>query len=344
MPRAIRRPFPGCSCRARECAPLAAPSRAVGAQPARRTSTSHEARTPHDVAPPRLTPGGPSTYTAQKHREARHPRRRRPAVRGDLRSDTNSAPHGVIVGPDGAPWITDGGQNAIVRVDPKTRAVQRVAAAARTPSYANLNTLTFDRRARVWFTGQSGYLRPPRSRDRRHEGMEGAARARCLRHHDHAGRRRLLRVARGQSHRAHRRRDRQATVIEPPTKDQGARRVWSDSQRPHLGELLEHRAGRHVRPGRARVARMEAARATGRTRIRCGSTTRTRSGSPNGPPTRSSASIRSPRSSRLIRRTGPAPTCARCWAAPARHGAESGNAPGFPWSWSRQAPILSPGP
>ena len=30
-----------------------------------------------------------------------------------------SAPHGVIVGPDGAPWITDSGQNAIVRVEPQ---------------------------------------------------------------------------------------------------------------------------------------------------------------------------------------------------------------------------------
>ena len=28
-----------------------------------------------------------------------------------------SAPHGVIVGPDSAAWVTDGGQNAIVRVD-----------------------------------------------------------------------------------------------------------------------------------------------------------------------------------------------------------------------------------
>ena len=31
------------------------------------------------------------------------------------------APHGVIVGPDGAPWITDGGLNAMVRVDPDHR-------------------------------------------------------------------------------------------------------------------------------------------------------------------------------------------------------------------------------
>src|SRR5438876_10340514 len=35
-----------------------------------------------------------------------------------------SAPHGVIVGPDGAAWITDGGQNAIVRGDSKTREVK----------------------------------------------------------------------------------------------------------------------------------------------------------------------------------------------------------------------------
>ena len=37
---------------------------------------------------------------------------------------SGSAPHGVIVGPDGAPWITDGGLNAIVRVDPATSEVQ----------------------------------------------------------------------------------------------------------------------------------------------------------------------------------------------------------------------------
>ena len=37
--------------------------------------------------------------------------------------NSGSSPHGVIAGPDGAPWLTDGGQNAIVRVDPRTRAV-----------------------------------------------------------------------------------------------------------------------------------------------------------------------------------------------------------------------------
>src|SRR5271170_3966336 len=67
-----------------------------------------------------------------------------------------SAPHGVIVGPDGAAWITDGGQNAIVRVDAKTHAVKAWPLPA-DASNANLNTLTFDHQGRVWFTGQSGY-------------------------------------------------------------------------------------------------------------------------------------------------------------------------------------------
>jgi virginiamycin B lyase len=32
----------------------------------------------------------------------------------------NQAPDGIIVGPDGSPWITDGGLNEIFRVDPDT--------------------------------------------------------------------------------------------------------------------------------------------------------------------------------------------------------------------------------
>src|SRR5947199_9288017 len=37
---------------------------------------------------------------------------------------SGSSPHGVIAAGDGAPWLTDGGQNAIVRVDPKTRGIR----------------------------------------------------------------------------------------------------------------------------------------------------------------------------------------------------------------------------
>ena len=65
-----------------------------------------------------------------------------------------SAPHGVIVGPDGAAWITDGGQNAIVRVDPDNDAVKVFLPADR-PS-TNLNTAAFDGDGTLWFTGQSG--------------------------------------------------------------------------------------------------------------------------------------------------------------------------------------------
>ncbi len=89
--------------------------------------------------------------------------RARARVRGDPLGG-HSAPHGVIVGPDGAPWITDGGQNAIVRVDPKTRDV-RVWPLPQDVGYTNLNTLTFDKKGRAWFTGPTATMdastRPP---------------------------------------------------------------------------------------------------------------------------------------------------------------------------------------
>jgi virginiamycin B lyase len=66
-----------------------------------------------------------------------------------------AAPHGVIVGPDGAPWVTEGGQNAIARVDPVTRAV-KLFPLPKDIGYANLNTATFDNKGILWFTGQSG--------------------------------------------------------------------------------------------------------------------------------------------------------------------------------------------
>ncbi|MDQ2962475.1 MAG: lyase [Pseudomonadota bacterium] len=140
-----------------------------------------------------------------------------------------SAPHGVIVGPDGAPWITDGGQNAIVRVDPKTREVKVWALPADT-GYANLNTLSFDKKGRVWFTGQGGYYgrldaatsdmkvwKAPRGR-----GPYGIATT-------PSGE--VYYASLAGNHIAHIDVDTGvATVIEPPTKGQGARRVWSDSR------------------------------------------------------------------------------------------------------------------
>src|SRR4051794_33825662 len=48
-----------------------------------------------------------------------------------------SAPHGVIVGPDGAAWVTDGGLNAIVRVENDTHALTQYPVPR---ANANLNT------------------------------------------------------------------------------------------------------------------------------------------------------------------------------------------------------------
>jgi virginiamycin B lyase len=61
----------------------------------------------------------------------------------------------VIVGPDGGAWITEGGQHAIARVDPETRAV-KLFPLPKERRNANFNTATFDRQGVLWFTGQNG--------------------------------------------------------------------------------------------------------------------------------------------------------------------------------------------
>ena len=182
---------------------------------------------PHDVAAA-PAPGGPVYYTAQTTGKLGilDPKS---GKYEEIPLGRNSAPHGVIVGPDGAPWITDGGQNAIVRVDPATRAV-RVWPLPADVDYANLNTLTFDAKGRVWFTGQSGYygrLMPATGdmkvwKAPRGSGPYGIATtpkgdvyyASLANNH----------IARIDAETG------VATVIEPPTPRQGARRVWSDSR------------------------------------------------------------------------------------------------------------------
>ena len=179
---------------------------------------------PHDVA---VAGDGIVWYTAQRDGQLG----RLDPVSGKvdlIPLGRGSAPHGVIVGPDGAPWVTDGGANAIVRVDPATREVRRWPL-PEARGYANLNTATFDKRGRLWFTGQSGvYGRlDPRTgemkiwdapRGRGPYGIattpEGDVYYASLAG-NHIARVDLESGA--------------ATVIDPPTKGQGARRVWSDS-------------------------------------------------------------------------------------------------------------------
>jgi virginiamycin B lyase len=106
---------------------------------------------PHDVAPA----GDRAVwFTAQAAGELGRLDPRTGRVRR-VPLGAGSAPHGVIVGPDRAAWVTDGGLNAIVRVDGRSLRARRFAL-PRAGAAANLNTATFDRRGRLWFTGQAG--------------------------------------------------------------------------------------------------------------------------------------------------------------------------------------------
>lgn len=180
---------------------------------------------PHDVAP---AADGGIWYTAQAQGALGYldvktgTTRQIPLGRG-------SAPHGVILGPDNAPWITDGGLNAIVRVDPATDKVE-VFALPQTHPRANLNTAVFDRNGVLWFTGQGGVygrLDPKVGKVEAHDAPRGA------------GPYGITTTPNGEIYYAslagnHIARinpqTEEATVIEPPTPGQGARRVWSDSR------------------------------------------------------------------------------------------------------------------
>jgi virginiamycin B lyase len=181
----------------------------------------------HDIAPS-PEPNGPVWYTAQRQGALG----KLDPVSGRVEQiplGSNSAPHGVVIGPDGAPWITDSGLNAIVRVDPKTHAV-RSFPLPESRGYVNLNTAAFDGTGKLWFTGQNGVygrLDPASGalevwdapRGRGPYGItatpDGQIYYASLAGSHIAG----IDLTSGA-----------ATVIEPPTEGQGARRVWSDSK------------------------------------------------------------------------------------------------------------------
>lgn len=180
---------------------------------------------PHDVAP---AADGGIWYTAQLR-----------GALGYLDVNTGktleiplgagSAPHGVILGPDNAPWITDGGLNAIVRVDPANDQVQIFPLPENQPR-ANLNTAVFDKNGVLWFTGQRGVygkLDPRAGKVEAWDAPRGAGPYGItttpngdIYYASLAG----SHIARIDP------KTNTATVIEPPTPGQGARRVWSDSQ------------------------------------------------------------------------------------------------------------------
>lgn len=180
---------------------------------------------PHDVAP--MPNGTLVWYTAQGSGEL-----------GKLDPNTGethhialgqgSAPHGVIVGPDGAPWITDGGLNAIVRVDPLTEEV-RVYQLPVDSGYGNLNTATFDHNGTLWFTGQSGIygrLDPQIGKIEVFQAPSGpgpygiSTTPNGTVYYSSLAGSYIARIDLESGN---------SSVLEPPTADQGARRVWPDS-------------------------------------------------------------------------------------------------------------------
>jgi virginiamycin B lyase len=216
-------------------AALVLPAAPACAEPAATPNAEAAARTrvfqlpagarPHDVAP---APDGTIWYTAQRQ-GALGILDPRTGKTKHVPLGEGSAPHGVIQGPDGAAWITDSGQNAIVRYDPATGAIRAWKLPEET-GYANLNTGTFDGDGVHWFTGQNGiYGRlDPRSgemkvyKDVDGRGPYGIASTPSgdVYYVSLAGSH-LARIDRATG---------AATVIEPPTAGQGARRVWSDSK------------------------------------------------------------------------------------------------------------------
>ena len=180
---------------------------------------------PHDVAP---AEDGGVWYTAQRLGELG---RLDPAT-GETEHiplGPGSAPHGVIVGPDGAAWVTDGGLNAIVRVDPQTEVVETFPLPAGRGN-ANLNTAAFDAQGVLWFTGQNGIygrLDSASGEMAVFDAPRGAGPYGITRTPDGA----VYYASLANSYVG--RIDLQsgeASVLEPPTPGQGARRVWSDSQ------------------------------------------------------------------------------------------------------------------
>ena len=179
----------------------------------------------HDVAP---APDGGVWFTAQRsgHLGWFDPRSARVEL---IALGRGSAPHGVIAGPDGAAWLTDGGQQAIVRVGWPQRELRVYQLPDGTPD-ANLNTCAFDGDGTLWFTGQSGIIGRLEPRSGRIE-VRDAPRGRgpygiCATPSGDVWWCSLAGSFIAQIDR----RSGESRIVEPPTKAQGARRVWSDSR------------------------------------------------------------------------------------------------------------------
>ncbi|HEY4607129.1 MAG TPA: lyase [Acidimicrobiia bacterium] len=179
---------------------------------------------PHDVAP---AADGGVWYTAQASGELGW---LDPATGETRHTDlgAGSAPHGVIIDDEGTPWITDGGLNAIVSVDPGSLEVTVYPLPSDAPE-ANLNTAAFDGGGTLWFTGQSGvygFFDPGTGEIDVFPAPGGGGPYGITTTPDGT----VYYASLAGSHIARIGDRGEATVLQPPTADQGARRVWSDSR------------------------------------------------------------------------------------------------------------------
>jgi virginiamycin B lyase len=115
-----------------------------------------------------------------------------------------------------------------VRVDPKTRAV-KAWPLPEGSGYTNLNTAIFDGKGVHWFTGQSGVYGSldPKTGDMK---VFNAPKGRGPYGIHVTPQGEVYYVSLAGSYLGKINPDGKTTVIEPPTKGQGARRVWSDSK------------------------------------------------------------------------------------------------------------------
>lgn len=179
---------------------------------------------PHDVAP--ALDGG-VWYTAQGAGELGW---LDPATGETLHTPLGpgSRPHGVIVDESGTAWVTDSGLNAVVGVDPETREVEVFPLPSERPD-VNLNTASIDGHGVLWFTGQNGVygsLDPETGEMEVFDAPEGRGPYGITTTPDGV----VYYASLAGSHIARIEDDGTATVIEPPTPEQGSRRVWSDSR------------------------------------------------------------------------------------------------------------------
>lgn len=138
-----------------------------------------------------------------------------------------SRPHGVIVDDTGAPWITDSGLNAIVRVDPDSHQVD-VFPLPPDRGRANLNTASFDGNGTLWFTGQGGIygsLDPVTGTMEVFDAPGGRGPYGITTTPDGL----VFYASLAGSYVGAIGTDGSVDVLSPPSDDQGARRVWSDS-------------------------------------------------------------------------------------------------------------------